>query len=313
MYNEENKRKYIDYKKSKATLPENYLERLFDETENIEVSYECDVAGLDVPVILEYYKSKSTPSLQSLVIMNGRLSEYVDYSIRAGLIKSSKNSFNDITTDLLKACVDEEKSQQRFLSYKQFIEDINCLNNYVDQFVLYALYEGIKGRGFEQIWKLELKDITQKECHLCNGKIIDLMSSRLYHLANESAKSFFYYTYGKSDASLQMYGEPDQIIKMTNSRQHMIVSDDPVMVDRQNRNIFRKFERAAGAVGWEFVKPRTLLVSGQIEYARRMAEQNNIDIEKLLNDVELFNTLQNRFIKIASKEEFLDAYNYVYA
>lgn len=301
----------MDFKKEQAILPKNYLERLFSGSETFEMKYSLDIANWSTPMIIEFYKTKRTPSLQSLIIMNARLSEYADYLLRLKTAGISKNNFSNISTDSLRTCVDSDAAKKRYLSFNQFKKDINCLDNYVDRFVLYALFEGIKGKGFEDIWRLQLKDISKSECILHNGKKIDLMSSDLYHLANNSANTYKYYSYGKTDVVFDMYGEPDQIIKMTNKKQYMLVNDDPVMIDRQNRNIFRKFERVASAVGWELIKPRTLLISGQIEYAKRMTEEHNIDIIQLLYNKTLFNKLQKRFIKIASKDDFMEAYQYV--
>ena len=310
MYNSEEKQKYIDFKESQATLPENYLNRLFTDTEEIEYSMSTDVSGWDEPAIIEFYRKKKSPSLHSLIVMNGRLAEYVDFLNRD---KSDKkqNKFYNITTDILRSCIDEEKAMKRYIGVKEFYNDLEDLDNAVDKFVLTALFEGIKGKGFEQIWRLQLNDIKTKEVTLHDGKILDLMDSHLYHYAHESADCFYYYTYGKTDVAIKMDGAPDQIIKMTNKKQYLEVSDDPVMVKRQDKNIFRKFERAADFIGWTEIRPRTLLLSGQIEYTRRTAEEYGMSIEEVVKTPKLFRVIQDRFIRIADHESFLDATTYV--
>ena len=310
MFNAEEKEKYIGYKEAQATLPNNYLNRLFKDTEDIEYDLSIDVSDWDEPIIIEFYKRKNSSSLHSLEVMNGRLAEYTDFLNRAKG-NHSVNRFNNITIDVLKTCIDEEKSKKRFLTRNDFYLSLNLLDNAVDKFVLTALFEGIKGKGFEQIWRLQLKDISQDQVVLCNGKTIDLMDSKLYYYAHESAESEFYYTYGKTDAAVRMIGSPDQIIKATTIRQNLEISDDPVMIARQDKNIFRKFERAANEIGWMEVKPRSILISGQIEYALRLSKKYEIDIDKLIETNELFKRLCNRFINIASKNEFLETARYI--
>lgn len=310
MFDPEIKEKFIEYKHSQATLPDNYLNRLFEDTEQIECDYQIDVADWDEPLIIEFCKSKQSSSLHSLVVMVGRLSEYADY-IKRLQNKTSANKYYNITSDILKTCVDEEKRKKRFISKRDFYNDLNILENAVDKFVLTALFEGIKGKGFEQIWRLELKNINRDEVILHNGKKIDTMDYNLYFYAHESAEAEWYYTYGKTDTAVKMIGSPDQIIKLTNKKQYLEISDDPVMINRQDKNIFRKFERAADLIGWEEIKPRTLLLSGQIEYTKRIAEDKQLDIEDVVYRKDLFSDVEKRFIKIADKDEFINATKYV--
>lgn len=310
MYNQEEKQKFIDYKESQATLPENYLNRLFEYTQDIEYDLQLDIADCEESVIIECYKRKQSPSLHSLVVMNGRLAEYVDFCNRMQNT-NRKNRFNNLTVDVLRTCIDEEKSKRRFIRKNDFYLDLNNLDNAVDKFVLTALYEGIKGKGFEHIWKLQLKDIGKESVRLSDGKELDLMDSKLYYFAHESAETFYYYTYGKTDAAVEMTGTPDQIIKTINRKQYLEISDDPVMIKRQDKNIFRKFERAANELGWEEIKPRTLLISGQIEYTKRISEKYGISVEETIRRPDLMQLIQNRFIKISDKESFLDATKYV--
>lgn len=310
MFNSEEKQKYIEYKQSQAILPENYLDRLFKDTQDIEYSLETDVSGWSVPVIIDFYKSKRSSSLQSLVVMNGRLAEYADYLNRLHG-KSTPNKFYNITNDILKTCVDEEKSKRRFIGRNEFYSSLNILENAVDKFVLTALFEGIKGKGFENIWRLELRMLTKNMAILSDGKNIDLMDFYLYSFAHESAETYTYYTFGKRDSAITMIGDPDQIIKATNNRQHLVINDDPAMISRQDKNIFRKFERAANEIGWTEIKPRTLLLSGQIEYTKRIAEFYGIDIKDVVYNRDLFTGVEMRFIKIKNKEEFVEAADYV--
>jgi len=310
MYNPEEKQRYINYKESQAILPNNYLDRLFKDTEGLEYDLRVDVSDWDEPMIIEFYKKRKTPSLQSLIVMNGRLAEYTDFLSRLNG-KRTDNKFNNITTDVLKTCIDEEKSKRRFISKNDFYLSLNVLDNAVDKFVMTALFEGIKGKNFEDIWRLELKNISKDSAVLHNNKKIDLMDSNLYYLANESAETYDYYTFGKKETVVRMFGAPDQIIKEVNAKQHLEINDDPVMISRQGKNIFRKFERAANEIGWEEIKPRTLLISGQIEYTKRIAETYKKDIEDVIYDNELFSTVERRFIKISNKEEFVQASRYV--
>lgn len=310
MFNPEEKQKYIAFKESQATLPEKYLDRLFESTKEIEYDLKVDVAEWTEPVIIEYCKNRRSPSLSSLVVMCRRLGEYADFINRLNK-NNQPNKYNNITTDVLRSCIDEEKAQRRFLSRNEFYLDLNILDNAVDKFVLTALFEGIKGKGFEEIWRLQLKNITQSKVITHNGRVIELLDSKLYYLAHEAAEAEFYYTYGKGDAATKMIGEPDQIIKATNKKQHLEINDDPVMISRQDKNIFRKFERAANECGWEYVKPRTLLLSGQIEYTKRTADKHGISVEEAIYRRDVFDEVQKRYIKITDKEEFLKATKYV--
>lgn len=310
MFNPKEKQQFIDYKNSQAILPNDYLNRLFTDTQQMEYDLQLDVSDWDESIIIEYYKKKKTPSTHYLTVMNGRLAEYTDYINR--ISKDNKqNKYNNITTDILRTCIDEEKAKKRYLKRNDFYLSLNLLDNAVDKFVLTALFEGIKGKGFEQIWRLRLEDISKEEASLHMGRRIDLMDSKLYYYAHESAETDIYYTYGKTDAAIRMIGYSNQIIKMTNKKQHLEVNDDPIMIKRQDKNIFRKFERAANEIGWAEVKPRTLLLSGQIEYTKRIAEQYRISIEEVIKRPDLFEMIERRFIRIADKQEFLQATKYV--
>lgn len=306
MYNDEIKKQYIEYKESSVITPKNYLNRVFNDVGNAEKELECDLACWDESHIFQYYIDRHETSAAGLIAMHGRLAEYVDYVRRHKLLKVDENAFENITNDALRECLDTELAREQYINKEQLIHDVRYLDNPVDQFVIYCLWEGIKGKGFEHIWRLKLDDIYRDHV-IINGQEIETMDDSLFKASNESVKEYYYYQYGDGEVTLQMYGAPDQIIKCVGKKQVLEISDDPVMVARQNKNIFRKYERSAETMGWERVRPRTLMISGQIEYAKRLADKKDISLEELLHKKEYLERINKKYrdVKIKNINEFL--------
>lgn len=306
MFNEDLKKDFIEYKEKESVTPVNYLTRMFNKTAEIEVESKQDASQWNLNHIMEYYKKLGSTSVDSLVVANGYLGKYTDWMMRNGKVKSGDNPYNGIRRDMLEECLDKDAMYRQYMTEDVFKEGLGELLNPCDQFILVCLWEGIKGKGFEDIWRLKLNDISDDSVWIEKAGCYSPVRPWLRKYAKMSADEFEYQSMGDERlVVLKLFGEPDQIIKQLSTSQGLDVSDHPVMVQRQNKNIYRKMMRITSYLGWNGVHPKNVLVSGQMNYVELLAQQNNITPSQVLQDELMRHEVEQKYKKIKSEEEFL--------
>lgn len=276
MYNEEVKRDYILKKDSEIILPNNYLNRLFTNIAVYEKELGKDACNFTAYEILEYYKILNLSSFDSLVVMNSQLSNYTQWCLQRNLVKDNQNHFMEITLEQIKKCINKVMFDRKIITREMLLNWCEELPNPKDQFILLALFEGIKGKDFCEIVKLKPEDIKGNIASLCTNREVEI-SDRLIKIINECLEEKRYYSISGNGVK-----------EMTLIYNGYIVKDYPNVKENVSdfqlgRKIYNSIIRSLSYVGVsQFVSANNIFESGKIYMIKKRSKELNMNPKEYL-------------------------------
>ena len=110
-------------------------------------------------------------------MLNSNLGVYTEWALSENLIADNQTHPREITIELLNTCINKARINNSILT-KEALKSIRFVNAQ-DGFVIWCLFEGIKGKEFEEILNIELGDIDVQ------NKTIKLHSGRVMKVSDE--------------------------------------------------------------------------------------------------------------------------------
>ena len=277
VYNIETKERFLNTQDLEK-YPPRWWERVFEKTYFFEEKKQKDLFNFTVPEILEFYKFLDVGSITPLSIYNANLIKYGQWGLNENMVIDGANHFDEIDTETLVLCVNTTKIEQSILSYDKFLDLIQeHITNYQDKFVLFALFEGIKGKDYEEISNLKLEDINSKAriVTLNTGRSM-LVSKEFIDICIKADAEETYIRLGDEQEVKLLPGE--FIFKLKNNSRGLKI----------NQTIYRTIYRNVRAVNElsYVVSSKSLRDSGMIYYLHKRAKELNISAEELLEKVD---------------------------
>lgn len=161
VYNKESKERFMSTL-DLSTYPPRWWERMFEKSAEFEKYRGKDLYSFTTSEILEFYKMQEYKTLSPLIVANTNLIKYGQWAYNEHLIVDGQNHFEELNNDSLTECISKIKLKNSLLLGSDFTKFLMEMYNDQDKFVFYCLYEGIKGKGFEEILRLRLEDIDTK-------------------------------------------------------------------------------------------------------------------------------------------------------
>lgn len=282
MFNNEIKERFlneIDINK----YPPRWWERVFEKTEWFEEKYGKDLCSFTTNEIIEFYKFLSLSSLSSLNVYNTNLIKYGDWALINNMIFDGQNHFAELDNELLNTCIDKASIEQSIISYDKLTELTNQFTFQRDKYIIYALFEGIKGKNYEEIINLTASNIdaTNHTVILCSGRTI-LVSDRFISICQLALKEDEYsvYDYKGHEKKYHLISYEDRIYKeFPNSRGI-----------KTSQAVYRNIKRAIGYLGLsKNITANSIMTSGMIYYFNKKAKELEINTIELLNNLEYKN------------------------
>lgn len=215
MYNEEQKLRFLETV-DQTKYAVGFWDRAFrDSLEEIKGKDLYDYTITDIRDLYGYLSSKS---VERLKVLNYAYGSYTQWAIEQNLVKDRQNHFLEMTSDILINCVDRNAIKGGIVSREEVLKAVQLFDNARDGFALLALYEGFKGKNFEEITKLKISDIDMKKkiATVCTGRKLR-MSSELLSAAIESDQSDIYYVSMKNGVMKTPKLDGDTIFKTINT------------------------------------------------------------------------------------------------
>ena len=269
MFSETNKQRYIDYKTSLSTIDKYYLPNLFRTTELFEQSLNKDLCNFTTNEIVNMYKTIDYTSYESLIIASNYLGDYTDWCMSQGFVIDSQNHFKELTRDRLSMLVNKAKNDMKVISRERLIEYCMQLPNACDQFILLALFEGLSGKDYCEVWNLKIQDVYQSNNTInVYGRGTRQFSDKLIKYAIESYEQTEWYSMSRDMIKVVNLKPSDLIVKdYPNTKENM---DN----FRKGRRIYMHLIRTLKFLGLEgALRPNDIANSGMIHMVNSESER----------------------------------------
>ena len=214
MYNETIKKRYKQEREKTIVVPQYALDLDFKKTNTFEEQLDKDVYDFTVYEILNMYKTWNSKSIDTLYVINNRLSQYSQWALEQNLVVDNQNHFLEINRDMLLGCINMIAQQKRIVSREQMIAWCSRLPNACDKFIFLGLYEGLNGKDYEDFWNTTIEDID-KQKRIIRVKRGELpISDTLIDYAEESNRTLELYPMTGDMARVTKLVENGKIIKL---------------------------------------------------------------------------------------------------
>lgn len=267
MYNEEIKKMYIIEKESTTSTPEGYLKRAFNRSKYFEEKLDKDICSFTSYEILDFYKTINMTSLESLIVLNSHFSVYTQWCMQKNMVSDCQNHFLEMNNDILTTCVNTTSLEKSIITREKLYVWMNILENPGDAFVMFCLFEGIKGKEFCEISNMKMSDFSGNKVKLCTGRQM-IVSDKFVELAKLTDMTMEYHAISKSNTKIYPLEEKGFILKDFSNCQ------DDISDYQRGRRIYKKFLRIYDMleVG-AYMKPNSLVESGKIDFINRRAKE----------------------------------------
>lgn len=288
MYNDEIKRRYIKEKESTTNMPEGYLERQFNKSEDFENRLKKDISNFTVYEIGDFYKTLNMRTVESLAVLNSHLSLYTQWCLKRNLVPDCQNHFAEIVSSSMVDYINTVALKKSIITRETLYEWIDDLVNPSDSFIMLALFEGIEGENYCEIFNLRMSDFEGNKVKLCTGRELTV-SSRLVYWAEKANETLRYYSIAsKGERNFPLLDE-DIIIKNYPN----CTSDDPY---QKGKRIYSRVKRNFEAIGVaEYMKPRSLFDSGKIDYINSRSKELKITAKEFIYTQKYAEEVKYRF------------------
>ena len=287
VYNQENKEwflKSIDL----SQYPPRWWERVFEKSYMFEKIKNKDLYNFTTPDIMEFYKFLDIGTLAPLIIYNSNLVKYAQWALNESLIIDGQNHFNELTSDILVNCLNITKTQQSILSYEAFMDLINRkIVNDQDKFIFFCLFEGLKGKNYQEIVDMKLSDIDEDNLviHLSSGRDINV-SREFIEICKKADKQTIYVGLIGNEIERKLVPGVGIIKEKSNSQGKDL---NRTVYNAIVRNIASIFELA------DVVTAKSIRDSGLIYYLNKRAEKLDVPVSELVYNLDNWQDLIDKY------------------
>lgn len=283
-----------------SQYPPRWWERVFEKVYPFEKQKNKDLCEFTTPEIIEFYKFLDVASLESLIVYNVNLVKYGQWAMNNNLLSDNQNHFSELDNDVLFSCVNANKLENSVFNLEEFKDIIYSIKNDQDKFVFFCLFEGIKGKNYEDIINMKLSDIDMK------NKTVKLHSGRTVSVSTD----FITIAINANDQKIyENYGEKNI--------QRNLVPSDKIYKEKSNSNgvdtprtvyntIVRNFKELGRA---DFTSNKMIRNSGLIYYLNRRSDELQIPVKDLLYSPEKVKDIFEKYnFNIQTRVRFLLIY-----
>lgn len=283
MYNEKDKLRFIS-SINVDQYPNYYWDALFAKSEAIEETYGKDLYNFSKKEIMSLYKYFDSKSFDFLRVTNFNLIKYIQWALQEALIIDGQNHYAELTAEEISGCVNKFGLDESIITKAQLFEILNRIVSARDQFILLALFEGIKGMNYCEIINANINDINGNKMTLSTGRTVEV-SKDLVRIATDAAKEEKYISPGGRE--YRLYGDYGAIYKYTKDNS---TEEDKI---RRFPKACRNLLNALGVS--QYVTINSIFTSGLIDKINQFADQNNTSAEEVLRNEKYIEYLSNQY------------------
>lgn len=285
MFNEDRKKRYIEYKENNTIVAVNILNRLFDAIDPFETKNDKDCCDFTETEILDFYKLLGTRSVDVIVNHNSRLSLYTDWCLAQGLVKDGQNHYRTLKLNNFETCINSLGIHVLRFSREEWLECIQTLVNPRDQFLLLYLFEVGTKNMYVYLKDISIDWFNGNTLYLPDRKVH--VSDELLHYAEAADQEHYFYNYNDRIDRRFEAEETGKIIKWR---------------VRKNANENRGYTVLATWLSKMFkyidyptLKAKEVALMGQLHMFEQLALENKISIQEAIKDSKLFELVKQQY------------------
>lgn len=277
MYNEKQKKRYLNSNNRFEQTTIELLEKIFISTEMAENQFNKDVSEfnqIEVRDFLISLNSKSPRRLQSTCVF---LSDYFQWCYNEGLVDNIIDPFDKrITSVIIKDIFPKELLSDKFFTKEKLIEMMEDIADVSNKFIVYALFCGIR---FEELQQLKISDLDfdNNEVKLITGRTIKV-DTLFKNLMIRTEDQTHYYADGiekESKFNKYTYANSIYVLKRCGVKECDMVN---------TQYINNRLKVAKEQMGNKFISVSTLNKNGLINYIKEQYATQNISLKTALFD-----------------------------
>lgn len=274
------------------TAARHRLESLFNKMESFENFYNKDCSVFTKEEIMNAFAGIGTFSISTLRGYKSLLTTYTDWAITTGIAVTGINGYTllNSTEDLVK-CVGDDLNEYRLLTEEKLQEMLNNILNPSDQYLVLALYEGIRGEDYKELLNLHEEDIDIKNHKFYlrdTDRTVDV-PAQLVHYALEAINTYDYTackTVGGRMVNANLDPSDVTPIKGRVSSSKTTTQTKVKRVARRIAKLKTFFDDAP-----EISVPR-IYMAGFVNHVKEVMEKSNIEYEEVWQSEEIKPILQ---------------------
>lgn len=298
--NKERKEQYIKERHEAVVLSSN-VETIFSLAADMEDKYGRDLCEWNSDEILGFYKYYSTTSIQSLILINNLLTTYTNWCVVNGLVNDNQNHYMEIKTPELCQCVDINKLKKLIHTREEILQEIKQIPNYVDQFIILGLFEGIPINK-DCLASVKLQDIKGNTLTLITGENRKL-SNELVNIAHLAAEEETYTLTGVTRGEREFpYLPSEYIIRSYQTRRNSNPKEKTKLIGYYLRKALKYTD-----LGDE-ITIKMITEMGRLEMIRRMMKQYGISFEDAIRKSEYRRETEKIYGKIQNADTYIGVY-----
>jgi len=270
-YNAEIKERFMD-NVDLNKYPPRWWERVFEKSRVFEELYQRDLYDFSTSNIIDFFKFLDLANINNIIVYKLNLARYAEWAVSENLVADNQIHFNELSIEILDGCISKARIDNSILTYEK-MRSIRFVNHQ-DAFVFWSIFEGIKGKDYEEIINLKLADINQVKgiVELCTGRSIKVSRAFIDECIYTDMEQE-YITLKDADIVLPLL--PSEYI-FKEKRMSRGVDKARTVYNTIVRNI-RYFPELANDV-----TARSIKDSGLIYYLNKRAEECECTVEDLL-------------------------------
>lgn len=273
MYNDERKRKYINYclvNGYKETTVE-LIEKIFIATEKYENKNKKDVSEFLLNETIDLLKSSNWKSPKTLKSNSSSLRYYYKWCLDEGLV-NNMNPFSKKNLDgIIDSIIPKEKLNKKYFNKIEYLEMLNEIADVSNKFIAYAFYWGLT---VEELVNLKIGDLDfeKSKVQLITGReiIVDTLFKELIIEANGQTQYFADGMQKEIKTKAYDYRVSDYIVKSCDKYISGIVSQ---------RYITTRMRVIKEQMDNEYISNSSLYKNGMINYLKEQYDIRNIDVK----------------------------------
>lgn len=277
-YNQKKKTEYINTFPDYAQVIYN---RIFNSSKPMEESLGKDICNFNKEELLDFYSYCNVSSPSVLKNMHSAIVKYMTDN------NTISQEIFEINSDVLKRRVNRVAVRNKLITREDLLKALKKsededLFNYSDAFIILAIFEGISGKNYEEIWKLNIADFyfkgKQFYVRLCTGREMQV-SDKLYYYAENSSKTFVRKRRHKGGAVCDLkidgaYGQVVKFLELSNS--YDINSSEYAVLRRRAINHYIQKGIDLADLPKDLLKGKALRLAGMVDMVRKRSKELKI-------------------------------------